>query len=187
MMPLPATSPSLLRLIERLQQFHGCVLMLLSQPAKHRPPCIVVERAEDALGSPCVTVECTPSSKQPVQLAKQVMQVLIGAIAPTEPLDPFACPVATLFWDQRDARLSLESATLTYDNMVPEECETFRHGCDERLGLREFQSQLILKHRCTAAFSFSASCLDRSYCCGPGGAPMRSRKSSAYRMGNTIV
>jgi hypothetical protein len=43
-----------------------------------------------------VAVEGTPSPKQPVQIAKQIVQALIGTIPPAKSLDPLAQLVASM-------------------------------------------------------------------------------------------
>ena len=53
-----------------------------------------------------MAIEGTPSSQKPVQVAKQVMQALVGAVAPAESLDSLAQLLAALFWDKCYARCS---------------------------------------------------------------------------------
>ena len=148
MVPLSPASPALLRgWVQCLQPFHRCVLVLLPQPAKHGPPRIVVERAENSLRSPCMAIEDTPSSQKPVQVAQQIVQALAGAVAPTESLDSFAQLLAALLWDEGHACHPPESAVMANAHLVPKEGEGPCHWGDEGLRFREIQSHLLLEQR----------------------------------------
>src|SRR5437660_1242678 len=107
--------------------------MLLSQPAKHGPPGVGIDRAEDPLGAPRMAVEGTPSSQKPVQVAEQIVQTLANGVSSADSLDSLAQTVALLLWDQRHDPPPLEAAAVANDDVVPKEGEALGHRGDERL------------------------------------------------------
>src|SRR5207245_9535989 len=121
------------------------------------------------------------------QIAEQIAQALVGPISPAEPLDPLSQSVALLLRDQRQGRPPIEAPVVADADMVPKESERLRHRGDERLRLRELQSHLLFQECCHRSLLFLRDLPCPFVLLGAGGAPTRRRKSSAYRMGITLV
>jgi hypothetical protein len=95
--------------------------------------------------------------------------------------------VAAPLRDERDARCSRKRAVVPDAHVVPQEAKVFVTGVTRVFVSESSNPNFSFSNAATAAFSCSASWRARSSCCGPGGAPTRSKKSSAYLMGTMTV
>src|SRR4029077_17266949 len=105
--------------------------MLLPQPSKDGPPNVVVEGTKDVLRPPRVAIEVAPSVQHWVQPLQSSRKRGLHRRAPEQVLNTLAQSVTALFrYHGRAYHPPVDGVTSDAD-VVTEESDGRRHGCDE--------------------------------------------------------
>ena len=115
--------------------------MLPSNPPKDAPPHVVIKGVEYPLGSPRVTVEVAPPSKDWIEPLQALSKVLLRRTTRQVDLDNLAQPLASIHRDQRRAHLFPFGRMNPHANLVPQKTKSLCHRSDKSLRIRKLQVQ----------------------------------------------